>query len=198
MTRPAPLPRARKGVTLVEMLIAMVLFSIVISATSRTLVTSQSTMVRQRGHVRADEALLVATSTLSTILRQTGADALGSAPDLLTPGAPTNGVFNTVRVAADFNPVDGDVNDPLEDVEMSVFADTLRVRWQSGQPFRPAAFPIRSIAFSYFSRAGTLLTTTTGIRDSTARVRITVVAPSGPKNQSLRTSVVWVAMRNRR
>jgi type II secretory pathway component PulJ len=190
--------RPRRGISIVELLVATLLFTVVMTATSRTLLRTHRDLNRQRSNVRADEALIQASVLIGNVLRNSGADPLGTAPDVLDPNPMAANAFNNLRVAADFNPADGDVQDPLEDVQIVVRSDSLRVRWQQNGLERAVVHPIRSIAFVYQSATGQVLTSATGIRDSTARVQVTVVAPTGPDAHQHRWTRFVVSMRNRR
>ena len=82
--------------------------------------------------VRAQESLRVAQMTLAPLLRSAGADPLGSGLTSVDVDPDGDGVFNDLRIKSDFNPMDGDVSDILEDVHVFVSNDTLWVRWQAG------------------------------------------------------------------
>jgi hypothetical protein len=99
-------------------------------------------------------------------------------------------------VVSDYNPVDGDVNDPLEDIEVWTASDTLFVRWQAGGPNAAVAFPVRSLLFQYDSN-GTALTTATNVTRAANRVRVTIEAPRHSKTNVIARRAMWVYVRNR-
>ena len=193
------MPRqARAGFTLTELMISITLLAVVMGGITGTVLSMQRGYIRQREVARTEDALRVAEMTITRILQaagsnplnMTGAGAPRIAPDLLAP-------FDTVRVVADYNPVDGDVADPLEDMQVWVAGDTLYVIWQAAQAAVPVAFPVRSLLFQYDS-AGTVLTDPARITNNATRVRVTLMAPRHSRTTTLARRDTWVYLRNRR
>ncbi len=190
----------RAGFTLIELMISLVMLSIVLTAMIGTMTSMQRGYIRQREIARTEDALRSAELTITAILRSAGANArnisAGSIPridpDPLAVGPP----FTRLRVVSDYNPVDQDVLDPLEDVVVSTVNDTLYVQWQFGQPAAPVAFPVRSLAFAYDSN-GTALTTATNVTRAATRVRVTLTAPRHSRTTVLARRDTWVYLRNR-
>src|SRR5215213_230474 len=171
------MPRqGRAGFTLIELLISLTILGIVLGALTTSMVTMQRGYTRQRETARSEDALRNAELVLSSVLRYAGANPLnmtgGGAPRI-DPLAPP---FDTLRVVADFNPADGDVLDPLEDVLVYAVNDTLYVRWQAGAAIAPAAWPVRSLSFQYDS-SGTVWATNVDVQRAAKRVRVTLQAP---------------------
>jgi hypothetical protein len=165
------------------------------------MISMQRGYTRQRETARSEDALRHAELIVSSILRSAGSNPLnltGASAPRLDPGAPP---FDDLRVVADFNPVDGDVLDLLEDVEVSVLNDTLFVRWQAGADPAPVAFPVRSLTFEYDSSGpggSTVLTTNADVARAANRVRVRLEAPRHSQTAVLARRDSWIQLRNRR
>jgi prepilin-type N-terminal cleavage/methylation domain-containing protein len=188
--------QARAGFTLIELIISLTMLSIVLTAMIGVMLSMQRGYVRQREVARTEDALRNAELTITSILRSGAANprdiTAGQIPRI-DPLAPP---FDTLRVISDYNPVDVDVLDPLEDVQVWALFDTLFVRWQAGQPAAPVAFPVRSLLFAYDSN-GTALTTTASVARAATRVRVTLTAPRHSKTNVLARRDTWIYLRNR-
>jgi prepilin-type N-terminal cleavage/methylation domain-containing protein len=189
--------RARAGFTLVELIISMAVSSLLIAAFFGTIATMQRQYRTQRDSRMAEDGLRTAEQMLRTVLQAAGADPLSTGLSSLDPGSLVGGKFTTIAVKSDFNPADGDVSDPLEDIAVKVLADTLLVRWTGTGTWQALAYPVRSLTFEYFDRNLTALTTTATAANAIA-VRFTISAPDNPKSTILRSRNTWVYLQNRR
>jgi prepilin-type N-terminal cleavage/methylation domain-containing protein len=191
--------RSRRGFTLVEVLISLTMLAIIMGSVVGTMVSMQRGYVRQRELARSEDALRVAELTITRILQTAGSNPLNIQPTAANPPRidPLAAPFDSLRVVADFNPVDSDVNDLLEDMLVYVLNDTLFVRWQNGGVAAPVAFPVRTLLFQYDS-AGTILVDPVVIRRAATRVRITLQAPRHTRSSLLARRDTWVYLRNRR
>ena len=191
--------RHRRGFTLVEVMISLTLLAIIMGGVVSTMVSMQRGYVRQREVARSEDALRVAEMTITRILQTAASNPLNIAPTAANPPRiePFTAPFDTLRVVADFNPVDGDVNDLLEDMMVYALNDTLFVRWQNGSAPAPVAFPVRTVLFQYDS-AGTVTADPVVIRRAATRVRVTLEAPRHSRTNLLARRDTWVYLRNRR
>ena len=188
----------RAGVTLVELLISLALFSVVMTAAVSVTIRTQRSYMQFRHRASAGEALRMSEIAIQTVLRSAGANPRNTNLTFLHPNPLAQATFDNVRVVSDFNPADGDVADPLEDVLVRRSSDTLLVRWQAGQPLSPVAYPVRSLLFQYYSADGTPLTTLAQIVGATrVRVRMTVPAEADPSSIKILRRDLWVYLRNR-
>jgi type II secretory pathway pseudopilin PulG len=196
--------RSTMGFTLVEVMISLTMLAAVLGGVVSVMMSMQRGYVRQREVARTEDALRVAELTITRILQSAGSNPLNitgaGAPRLDPFAAP----FDSLRVVADYNPVDGDVTDLLEDMLVYTANDTLYVRWQAGALPVPVAFPVRTLLFQYDS-AGTILTTPTGtittpgvIPRAATRVRVRLEAPRHNRTNVLARRDTWVYLRNRR
>lgn len=193
MTRTTP-----RGFSLPEVLVALTIFALVMSAVVSVVVSVQRGFIRARESSRVDDALRTAETMISGALRNAGANPFGIAVGAV-PGIAADpngdGTFNDIQVLADFYPPDGDVADTLEDVQFRVLADSLQARWITGGSFGTVAFPIRSILFDYQRADGTAVTAAPQIGTAVA-VRLTLSAPRPAPGTGLVQRYAWIYLRN--
>jgi prepilin-type N-terminal cleavage/methylation domain-containing protein len=189
-------PRGRRGFSLVELLVAMIVMTVLITALGSALVANQREYVTGRFWRRADEAARSALIVAETTLRATGANPMSATFTALDPNPLAHATWDNVRVRGDFTTADGDVADLYEDVQLWVANDTMFARWSTAGAAEPVAAPVRSLAFDYFRADGTAVTTTATIGQAT-RVRITVAAPANVQGTNLFRRSGWVYLRNR-
>ena len=191
--------RAARGFTLIELMIAMTMLAIIMGGVVSVTVSMQRGYIRQREVARSEDALRVAELTITRILQTAGSNPLNMAAGTANSPRvePLTAPFDTLQVLADFNPVDGDTGDLLENMLVYALNDTLFVRWQQGGAAAPVAFPVRSLLFQYDS-AGTILNDPVIIRRAATRVRITLQAPKHNRTNVLSRRDTWVYLRNRR
>ena len=183
------------GFTLIEMLVALTVMSALLTAVTSTMLSLQRGFVAQRENAQAEQSLRAAQLTVAAVLRSAGANPGGGATGLLDPDPEGHGRFDNIRVVSDFNPVDGDTNDPLEDVLVLVQSDTLLVRWTAAGSPEPMAYPVRDILFEYYATDGTALTVPSQVLGAT-RVRFIVEAPRVGMSERT-TESWWIYLRNR-
>jgi prepilin-type N-terminal cleavage/methylation domain-containing protein len=197
--------RNPRGFTLVEVMISLTMLAIIMGGVVSTMTSMQRGYIRQREVAQSEDALRVAELTITRILQTAGSNPRNiPSTDANVPRiVPYTAPFDSLRVVADFNPVDNDTADPLEDMLVYVLNDTLFVSWQRGTAPAPVAFPVRSVLFQYDS-AGTILATTAGgvltpgvIPRATTRVRVTLEAPRHNRTNLLARRDMWVYLRNR-
>jgi prepilin-type N-terminal cleavage/methylation domain-containing protein len=187
-------PEPRAGFTLIELMISLTMLGIVLGGLTTVMVGMQRGYTRQRETARSEDALRNAELTISSILRYAGANPTNIVGPRIDPFAPP---FDSLRVVANFNPVDADVADLLEDVLVYATNDTMYVRWQSGAAAAPVAWPVRSLTFQ-FDSSGTILATNVDVARAATRVRVTLEAPKHARTNQIARRNSWVYMRNRR
>jgi Tfp pilus assembly protein PilX len=187
---------ARRGFSLVKLLVATIVLTVLIVAMGGALVANQREYVTGRFWRRADEATRSALILAETTLRTAGANPMSAAFTALDPNPLAHATWDNVRVRGDFGPPDGDVADLHEDVQLWVANDTMFARWSTAGAAEPVAVPVQSLAFAYFAADGTAITTAGTIGQAT-RVRITVTAPADVQGTKLLRRSGWVYLRNR-
>jgi prepilin-type N-terminal cleavage/methylation domain-containing protein len=189
--------QGQAGFTLTELMISITMLAIIMGGVVSVMVSMQRGYNRQREVARMEDALRVAELITTRILQAAGSNSLNMTGAGAPRIDPLASPFDTLRVVADYNPVDGDVADPLEDMQVWVLSDTLFVSWQAGGAASPVAFPVRSLLFQYDS-AGTVLTVPAAITRAATRVRVTITAPRHSRTNVLARRDTWVYLRNRR
>jgi hypothetical protein len=187
----------RSGCSIVEMIISLMLGSLVIATIFGTVAVVQRQYRTQRDTRTAEDGMRVAEQMLRTVLQAAAADPMGSGQAGLDPLTMSGGKGNEIRVRSDFNPANGTVTDPLEDVSVRVISDTLQVKWTGSGPWQALTYPVRSISFEYFDQSFTPLTTAVTAANAIA-VRFTISAPENPKSTIVRSRQTWVYLQNRR
>ena len=185
----------RAGFTLIESLIALGLLAVVGTALTSLVLGTQRDYIRQRERVGAEQTIRSVEALLTRVLRTARVDPRRLNIGRLDADPLATGAFDNLRVRSDFNPVDGDVADPLEDVLLRVRNDTLLVRWQAGGVMEPVAYPVRSLRFFYHATDGTPLVTAAGAA-AAKRVRIVITVPGLEDPTLLRRRETWVYLRN--
>jgi prepilin-type N-terminal cleavage/methylation domain-containing protein len=188
--------RSRGGFSLVEMLLSLTVLGIVLTSVFSVTVQTQRDYTRQRENIRSQDNLRMADAFIRTVLRSGLADPRLTRQTMLDPDPRNTNRWDNIRVKADFNPADGDFQDPLEDVQLHVVADSLMVRLQAGGAFSVYAYPVRTLHFEYYRANNNLITTEADVAFA-RRIKYTVSSPN-PAAQDIVRRTTWVYLRNRR
>jgi len=133
------------GLTLVEVLVAMVVVTIVLSIVTQVMAESDKVYRTQQQTLDARNNTAAALDMIGRMIRQSV---------VITPDPDGNGLMDSIRLQADWNPYDGDQLDPYETVQFSVAGGTLFKQEPSDPGPVPFAERINSITFTYFDVAG--------------------------------------------
>ena len=186
--------RAR-GFTLMEVMIALALLTVVMGSLFTLIIRAQREYVRQREAVRAHDGLRVAEGAIASVLRSAGADLYERGGASIDPDPLGRGEFDNLRVISDFNPADGDTADLYEDVQIWIRGDTLKARWQAGEAARPMVVPVRSLRFWYYAQDGTEITDPDLVGEAT-RARFRIETPKDARTGTHERREAWVYLRN--
>jgi prepilin-type N-terminal cleavage/methylation domain-containing protein len=184
-----------RGFTLVEVMVAMVLLTIVMGSLFAVIIRAQRDYVRQREAVRAHEGLRMAEGAIAAVLRSAGADPYDRGDARIDPDPLGHGAFDNLRVVSDFNPSDMDVADQYEDVEIWIDADTLMARWQADEAGRPMVYPVESLEFWYYDANGDEITDP-DLVGTAARARFRIEIPKDSRSGTTERREAWVYLRN--
>lgn len=166
--------RSRSGFSTVGALVTLVLSGLVLGQLLSMVITSQRGFISSNATGSAASSARHAHLALARLLRVAGSDPHGISIQGIDPDPLNHGVFDNVRLRADYNPPDGDILDPGEDVTLWLSADTVRVRWGADAPAQPYLFGVDSLAFEYFDRKGGSIGEAEKIRSQATSVRLTV------------------------
>jgi type II secretory pathway pseudopilin PulG len=184
------------GFTLVGMMVAFVVLGLVLSPLIRTLLTAQEGFVRSRQRAQTASSVRYAHLALTRFLRNAGSSPYGVPIQGIDPDPRGDGVFDDIRLRADFNPADGDTDDPGEDVTFYVRADTMFMRSANGVE-QPYLIGVDSLAFEYFDWRGDVITNPDRVAERAASARLVVRGQAGPAAKpSIRTLAGQVRLMN--
>jgi type II secretory pathway pseudopilin PulG len=185
------------GFTIVGMIVAFVVLGLVLSPLVRTLLTAQEGFVTSRQRAQTASSVRYAHLALTRFMRNAGSSPYRLPIEGVDPDPGADGVFDDVRLRADYNPADGDTNDPGEDLTFYVRADTMFMRSGGADLEQPYLIGVDSLAFEYYDRNGIVITDPDRVTERAASARIVVRGRVGPAaKNSVRTLTGWVRLRN--
>jgi len=148
---PPPAPRGDAGFTLVELLVTSVILLAVLGIVGQIFADSDRVYRTQRQYVDARGNAAAALDMIVRLIRQAGET---TAANGITPDPDANGVMDSIRLVADWNPRNGVLTDPYENVTFTVNAGTLFKQEPTDAGPVPFADRVASLTFSYVSPAG--------------------------------------------
>ncbi len=166
--------RSQAGFSTVGALVTLALSGLVLAQLMSMVIDSQRGFILSSASGSAASSARHAHLALTRLLRLAGSDPQGIAIQGIDPDPLSHGVFDNVRLRADYNPPDGDILDPGEDVTFWLSADTLLVQWGADAPAEPYLFGVDSLAFEYFDRSGGSIVEAERIPSRAELVRLTV------------------------
>ena len=185
------------GFSTIGMIVALVLLGLVMAPLLGTVLAAQRGFVTSRQRAQVTSSARYAHLALTRLIR-----AAGSSPVVpvtgIDPDPNDDGVFDDIRLRADFNPPDGDVDDLGEDVTYYLRADTMFMRSGDGAE-QLYLIGVDSLAFEYFDRDGDPITDRDRVGQRAYSARITLRARSETYHElAERVLVGIVRLRNGR
>lgn len=165
---------ATAGFSTITAIVYLTLAGLLLTPLVATIVSAQRGFVETREEVRAAGSVRFAHLTLTRHIRMAGSHPLGPRIGGIEPDPDGDGVFDDIRILADYNPPDGDVGDPGEYLRFWVGADTLFVRSGPGEAAEPYLVGVDSLAFEYFDRDGAVITDPARVPDRAVAVQVTM------------------------
>ena len=198
MTRTGRL-RARSGFTVLELIVSMAVLSIVIAASTMTLLGVQKQYTAQRTTTEARETIRSVEIVLQRAFRTARVNprnmAAANVAMVVNPLARSGSGWNNVELRGDFNPVDATVNGDWEDVRVELTSDTVYVRWKKAGPKEPVAYPVTDLRFQFYALDGTEITNAATAGAAARRVKVTMAVPV-PKTSTTLQRELWIYLRN--
>ncbi len=145
------------GFSTLGMIVAITLLGLLLAPMLGTIVSAQRGFVSSRDRARAAGSVRYAHLALTRFMRLAGSSPVGLPLPGIDPDPDGDGVFNDVRLRSDYNPADGDVDDPGEDLVFFLRADTMYVRSGVDGEDEPYLIGVDSLAFEYYDRDGALI-----------------------------------------
>lgn len=148
--------RSTRGATLIELLIVVVVLVVVMGLVSSMLVRVQRDYASQRQLMEATDNARAALDMIVRLVRMSGCNPR-HLPMLrpIDPDPDGNHRLDSIRIQADWNPPDGALDDPYEDVTFFVQDGKLMKR-EPGDPPEGVEFAagIASLSFLYSDAGG--------------------------------------------
>lgn len=147
----------RAGFSTIGMIVAFVLLGLLLAPMLGTILSAQRGFVASRDRARAAGSVRYAHLALTRFMRLAGSSPIGLPLPGIDPDPDGNGFFDDVRLRSDYNPPDGDLDDPGEDLTFFLRADTMFVKSGNDGNEEPFLIGVDSLAFEYFDRDGSLI-----------------------------------------
>jgi prepilin-type N-terminal cleavage/methylation domain-containing protein len=181
-----------RGFSLVELLIVSTVMLVVLGIISAIVQSVQRNYAQQRPRIEAVSNASAAMDMMVRIILTSGNNPnnIASFPSTATPAIVP--AANSIRIRSDWNPADGDLADPYEDVEFSTANGVLRKQERSiatpdAQPV-PYLDNIESLTFTYLDVNGNV----TASGNAVARVGIILTTRTPDGNPMTFTSAASV------
>jgi len=171
---------SERGMSMIELLVTSAVMIIVLGVSTTVLTRSSTMFTQQRAALDGRNSAAASVDLLARLLRQSSCvSATNVYCQSIFPDPDVNGVFDSVRVQADWNPRDGVLDDPYEDVLFVVDGGTLWKREPADAAPVPFGDRVESLRFVYTNQNGGALANPVGRPDLIGGVGITIVTTSG-------------------
>lgn len=174
-----PAPKAnssrknQEGFSLIELLLVCVMLTVILGIITVVVSGLQSNYAQRRSRVEQLNDGSAVLDLITHIIRVAGANTTSQA---LTPTG-----TNQLRIRADWNPMDGNLNGQYEDVTFFVSNKTLSIRNEITTVQTDLVSNVNSLKFEYFDSNGNTTANPTQI----ARVKITLeIGTNSPRTFS--------------
>jgi len=168
-----------KGFSLAELLIVIALLTVLMSIAGQILVQVQGGYVSQNEAMEGQHYAMATLDTVSRLIRLAGNDPQKIDFVPLDPDPDGNGQWDSIHIRSDWNPPDGLLDDPNEDIVFSTQNGSLFVEESGGVPTE-FLDGIESVTFSYFDRNNNPIPDPAVTPDSIAYVRFDLeIQPQG-------------------
>lgn len=175
-SHPARPPRtSERGFSLVEALVSLAVAAIMMTALAQLAAGVQNAYLDQRVSFESRNSAQAAMDAMLRLIRMAGTDPLDTGLVPLTPDPDGNGALDSIRVRADWNPPNGVLTDPYEDVWFAVEGDVLTIR-EAGGAAQPFMEGITRVRFAYLGANGAVLATPITTPGDITAVTVTVDA----------------------
>lgn len=164
--------KQREGFSLVELMIVMSMLSVVLGLVGFAMISVQGRYLSQQSLIDAQNNAKAALGMLLRLVRVAGNNPQFITFEPIDPDPDGDTQMNTIRLRADWNPGDGILDDPYEDMIFSTSSGVLYVKQPSDT--NPVEFvdSIESLAFTYLDSDGATISDPVASKDSIAYVDI--------------------------
>jgi type II secretory pathway pseudopilin PulG len=165
---------SERGMSMVELLVSSMVMMIVLGVSTTVLTKSSTMFTQQRAAMDGRNSAAASIDLLTRLLRQS---------QEIVPDPENNNLFDSVRVRADWNPRDGDLLDPYEDVLFVVAGGMLWKREPDDAALVSFGDRVQSLTFNYTNQNGGALTNVANVKarpDLIGGVNVTIVTTPAP------------------
>ena len=166
----------KAGFGTLAMIVALALLGFTLVPVLGTVVTAQRGFVKSREQARAAGSVRYAHLALTRLMRIAGSSPTGPEIQGLDPDPLADGVFDDIRLRADYNPPDGDLDDPGEDLTFYLRGDTMFVRAGTDGAEEPYLIGVDSLAFAYYEWNGAPITDPARVAERAFEAHVTIRA----------------------
>lgn len=191
---------SERGMTMVELLVGTAVTICVLGMTTSVLTRSSRMFTQQNAAMESRNSTGAAIDTLVRLMRQTSCISDTAVYcNSLNPDPDNNNVFDSVRVQGDWNPRDGALDDPYEDVIFVVADNVLFKREPTDASLVAFGDGVNAIRFTYTDQNGLPMTVATAKArpDLIAGANITVVS-TPPRGLVSMTSTSAISIRRKK
>lgn len=141
--------RGAAGFTLVELLVVTVVVLVTMGLAAAAMMSTQRAYGAQRERIETTQQAQAAIEMIARLVRMSGNNPFGIAIVAIDADPDGNTAFDSIRIRADWNPADGDLTDPYEDITFTVAGNQLfKEEPADGAPVL-FADNIQSLLFAY-------------------------------------------------
>lgn len=188
---PDSVSQATKGFSLVELLMSMAVLSIIVLMVGQIIQGVQQSYSLQMRAMEAQNNARTAQDMIGRLIRLAGYDPLEIDFNPLDPDPDNNGVYDSIRVQSDWNPPDGVLDDPFEDVTITNANGILYTQEPGDIQRVEFVEDIQALTFQYFDRDNQFIANPQADPNSIVHVNLAVeIQPEGfPEPQTFSSGI---------
>ena len=170
-------PSVQAGFTMIELMISTLVITMVMGTVTTVLISAKGFYMDQRTLLETQNNAMTALDNTVRLIRMAGSNPENIAGLVaLDPDPDNDNVFDSIRVQSDWNPADGALDDPYEDVEFATLSGLMTIKEPTDSIGVPFLEGINAIAFSYLDATGAAISDPETNVGDIAVVRVTVTA----------------------
>ncbi len=138
------------GLTLTELAVTLTVTLVIAGIITQTAVQATRTYGQQQTYIDARKSVGASLDMMVRMARQA---------TTINPDPAGTGILNSIRIQADWNPRNGVITDPWEDVTFSVANGQLLKKEPTDAAAVPFADNVQSLSIAYYNNSNVLLST---------------------------------------
>ena len=169
--------RRMEGFSLAELMIVAVILTFVVGMIGSVVMIAQREYISQHALFEAQTNARAAMDLMLRLVRVAGNDPQEIGFEAIHPDPDGNHLMDSIRLRADWNPGDGALDDPYEDMIFTTSGGSLYVQRPTEDGPIEFVDSIESLSFTYTDSSGSPITHPIAARESIAFVNIELHAP---------------------